>query len=153
MIGSASWNSSNLTNAPFLLQPNGQPIQIPLVNGIGGSAFGTPGSPLAESPPFQASLRARYDFDVADYKAFFQVGGTHQAHSYSATGNITTYDQSGFSTYDASLGVAKDAWTVQFYGQNLSNTRANLFENGNQFVTAETINRPRTMGVKFGYKY
>ncbi len=153
VIGSASWNSSNLTNAPFLLQPNGQPIQIPLVNGIGGSAFGTPGSPLAESPPFQASLRARYDFDVADYKAFFQVGGTHQAHSYSATGNITTYDQPGFSTYDASLGVAKDAWSVQFYGQNLSNTRADLFENGNQFVTAETINRPRTMGVKFGYKY
>jgi iron complex outermembrane recepter protein len=156
VIGSASWNSSNLSNAPLLKQPNGQPIVIPVLagqNNYGGSAFGQPDTPLAESPPFQASLRARYEFLVGEYKAFWQVGGTHQAHSYSATGNIQTYDQAGFSTYDASVGVAKDAWTAQFYGQNLTNTRANLFENGNQFVTAETINRPRTMGVKFGFKF
>jgi outer membrane receptor protein involved in Fe transport len=153
VIGSASWNSSNLVNAPFLNQPNGQPVVIPLANGIGGSAFGQTGSPLAESPPFQASLRARYEIEFGDFKSFAQVGGTHQAHSYSATGNITTYDQAGFSTYDASAGTGKDSWTAQLYVQNLTNTRANLFENGNQFVTAETINRPRTAGVKFGYKF
>jgi len=156
VIGSASWNSSNLSNAPLLLQPNGQPIVIPVLagqNNYGGSAFGQPDTPLAQSPPFQASLRARYEFLVGDYKAFWQVGGTHQAHSYSATGNIQTYDQAGFTTYDASLGVEKDTWMAQFYGQNLTDTRANLFENGNQFVTAETINRPRTMGLKFGYKF
>jgi iron complex outermembrane recepter protein len=153
VIGSASWNSSNLTNAPYLNQPNGSPVVIPLSGGIGGSAFGQTGSPLAQSPPFQASLRARYEFSIENYNAFWQIGGTHQAHSYSATGNITTYDQPGFSTYDASLGVAKDAWTAQLYGQNLTDTRADLFENGNQFVTAETINRPRTMGMKFSYKF
>jgi iron complex outermembrane receptor protein len=153
LIGSASWNSSNLTNAPFLNQPNGSPVVIPLVNGVGGSAFGQTGSPLAESPPFQASLRARYEVMLGNYNAFCQIGGTHQAHSYSATGNITTYDQPGFSTYDASLGVGKDAWLAQLYGQNLTDTRADLFENGNQFVTAETINRPRTAGLKFSYKF
>jgi len=153
VTGSASWNSSSLTNAPFLNQPNGTAIAIPLIGGVGGSAYGQPGSPLAESPPFQASLRARYEFEFVDYKAFFQIGGTHQAHSYSATGNITTYDQAGFTTYDGSVGIAKDSWSAQFYGQNLTDVRANLFENGNQFVTAETINRPRTAGVKFGYKF
>jgi hypothetical protein len=153
VIGSASWNSSELTNSPFLLQPNGQPIIIPLVGGVGGSAFGAQGSPLAQSPPFQASLRARYEFAVGDYKAFWQIGGTHQAHSYSATGNITTYDQAGFTTYDASLGCSKDAWAAQLYMQNISNARANLFENGNQFVTAETINRPRTGGLRISYKF
>jgi outer membrane receptor protein involved in Fe transport len=155
VIGSASWNSSNLTNAPYLNQPNGSPVVIPYsaANGTGGSAFGATGSPLAESPPFQASLRARYELEFLDYKGFAQVGGTHQAHSYSATGNITTYDQPGFSTYDATLGVSKDAWTTQLYGQNLTNTRADLFENGNQFVTAETINRPRTVGLRFSYKF
>jgi iron complex outermembrane recepter protein len=149
VIGSASWNSSNLTNAPYLLSTTGQPIVIPGV----GSPFGTTGTPLAQSPPFQASLRARYEFALNEYKAFWQIGGTHQAHSYSATGNIQAYDQAGFSTYDASLGLGKDAWMAQLYGQNLTNTRANLFENGNQFVTAETINRPRTAGVKFSYKF
>jgi outer membrane receptor protein involved in Fe transport len=156
VTGAASWNSSNLTNAPYLKQPNGQPIIIPSLpgqNNYGGSAFGTLNSPLAQSPPFQASLRARYDFPLGDYRAFFQLGGTHQAHSYSATGNIQTYDQAGFTTYDTSLGVEKDAWTAQAYMQNLTDTRANLFENGNQFVTAETINRPRTGGLRFGYKF
>ena len=153
LIGSASWNSSNLTNAPFLLSTTGQPIVIPQVGSIGGSAFGKTGSPLAQSPPFQASLRARYEFEFGTYRAFWQVGGTHQAHSYSATGNITTYDQAGFSTYDASLGIGRDAWGAQLYAQNFTNTRANLFENGNQFITAETINRPRTAGVKFNYKF
>ena len=153
VTGSASWNSSNLANAPYLNQPNGSPVVIPLSGGIGGSAFGQTGSPLAQSPPFQASLRARYEFTMGSYNAFWQIGGTHQAHSYSATGNIATYDQPGFTTYDASLGVEKDAWMAQLYAQNLTDTRADLFENGNQFVTAETINRPRTMGVKFSYKF
>ncbi len=153
VIGAASWNSSDLTNAPYLRQPNGSPIVIPQVGSIGGSPFGTQGSPLAQSPPFQASLRARYDMVIGDYKAFAQLAGSHQAHSYSATGNIAAYDQASFTTYDAATGVSKDAWTAQLYIQNLTNTRANLFENGNQFITAETINRPRTGGVRFGYKF
>jgi iron complex outermembrane recepter protein len=154
--GAASWNSSNLTSAPFLLQPNGQPIIIPVspgVNNYGGSPFGTVNSPLAQSPAFQASGRVRYEMPLGDYNSFAQFGGTHQAHSYSATGNIQTYDQPGFSTYDASLGAEKDAWIVTLYMVNLTNTRADMFENGNQFVTAETINRPRTGGLKFSYKY
>ncbi len=50
LIGSASWNSSNLTSAPFLLQPNGQPIVIPKVGNIGGSPFGT-GKPAGAIAP------------------------------------------------------------------------------------------------------
>jgi iron complex outermembrane recepter protein len=153
VTGSASWNSSELTNSPALQQPGGAPIVIPLVNGVGGSAYGETGSPLAQSPPFQASLRARYEIMMGDYASFFQIGGTHQAHSYSATGNITTYDQAGFTTYDTSIGTGKDPWGVQAYVSNFTNVRANLFENGNQFVTAETINRPRTGGLRFTYKF
>ena len=156
VTGSASWNSSNLANAPLLKQPNGQTINIPVLPAnpsVGGSPFGAPNSPLAQSPAFQASLRARYEMEFGDYTGFVQLGGTHQAHSYSATGNITAFDQPGFTTYDASLGAGKDAWLAQFYIQNLTDTRANLFENGNQFITAITINRPRTGGVKFSYKF
>jgi iron complex outermembrane recepter protein len=148
ITASASWNSSNLTNSPALLQPNGQPIQIP-----GQSAYGKLNSPLAQSPPFQGGIRARYEFELGKYNAFWQVGATHQAHAYSATGNIQTYEEAGFSTYDASMGVSKDAWSAQLYGQNLTDTRANLFENGNQFITAKTINRPRVLGLSFGYKF
>jgi outer membrane receptor protein involved in Fe transport len=81
------------------------------------------------------------------------VGGIHQAHSHSATGYIQNFDQPGYTTYDASLGVAKDAWTVQLYGQNITDTRYVTFITANQFVTQDFVGRPRTMGVKFSYKF
>jgi outer membrane receptor protein involved in Fe transport len=81
------------------------------------------------------------------------VGGVHQAHSYSATGNVQTFDQPGYTIYDAALGVAKDAWTVQFYGQNITDARYVTFVNADQFVKADFVGRPRTMGVKMSYKF
>jgi outer membrane receptor protein involved in Fe transport len=81
------------------------------------------------------------------------VAASHQAHSYSATGNIVIFDEPAFTIYDASLGVSKGAWNVQAYAQNLTDTRADLFSNDNQFVPAETVNRPRTIGVRLGFKF
>jgi outer membrane receptor protein involved in Fe transport len=51
------------------------------------------------------------------------------------------------------MGIAKDAWAVQFYGQNLSDTRADLFTSYGQDVKAVTVNRPRTLGLRFSYKF
>jgi len=149
--GAASWNSSNQTNSPFLIGSTGamagQPItSIP-------NPYGPLNSPTSQSPPFQANLRVRYEFAIEDYKAFLQIGGQHQAHSYSATGNVQAYDQPGFSTYDASVGVGKDAWVVQAVGQNLTDARADLFTNDNEWIKAETVNRPRTVSLRFSYKF
>ena len=63
------------------------------------------------------------------------------------------YDEPSFTTYDASVGVAKDAWMVTAYGENITDTRADLYENPNQFVDAKTVNRPRTGGLRFTYKF
>jgi iron complex outermembrane receptor protein len=151
--GSASWNSSSQTNSPFLINNNpkspsfGQPItSVPNV-------YGPSGSPLANSPPFQANLRARYEFAIEQYRAFFQIGGTHQGNSYSTTGNVPTYDQPGYTLYDASFGVSKDAWTAQIFAQNLTNVLASTFTNSSQWIEQEMVTRPRVAGVKFSYKF
>jgi len=153
LTGSSSWNSSSQQNSPFLVDDNpksvnfGKPItSIP-------NPYGPPGSDLANSPPFQANLRARYEIPVGDYKAFVQFGGQHQAHSYSATGNVEAYEMAGYTTYDAAAGIAKDNWNVQFFGQNLTDVIASTFTNAAQFITTETVTRPRVAGVKFGYKF
>ena len=147
VTGSAAWNSSSQTNSPYLISTAGQPItSIP-------NPYGAPGSTLAMSPPFQGNLRVRYEFNWGDYRPFAQVGGQHQAHSHSATGYVQNYDQPGYSTYDAFLGVAKDDWTVQAYIENLTDTRADLFTSNSQQVKAITVNRPRTAGLKFSYKF
>jgi outer membrane receptor protein involved in Fe transport len=51
------------------------------------------------------------------------------------------------------LGVAKDAWTAQFYGQNITDARYVTFIGDGQFVQTDFVGRPRTMGVKIGYKF
>jgi iron complex outermembrane receptor protein len=111
------------------------------------------GSPLGQSPLFQGNLRARYEFAVGDYKAFGQVGSQYYGDSFSAVGTVKNYHMPGYATFDASTGVAKDAWNVQFFVQNLGNKNASTFTNSYQFINTETVIRPRIAGVKIGYKF
>jgi outer membrane receptor protein involved in Fe transport len=164
VTGSAAWNSSSLVSVPPLINGNGQPINLtPYGNPANpsGSPFGAVGSPLAQSPPFEGNIRIRYDFFIRDYEAFWQIAGTHQDHSFATTDSLLTdlqghtinYDLPAFSTADASCGFSKDAWAVQFYGQNLTDTRGQLSANYSQEYKAVTVNRPRTLGVTFSYKF
>ena len=128
--------------------------------------FGTLNTRPAFSPPLEFNLRARYDWSFSGYKAFVMVGGNHVAHmsnqpaSY-VSGNTETipttthlrYDQPGYTTYDGSLGVAKDNWTAQLYGTNLGNSDASTFTSSAQFIESQVPLRPRVMGIKLGYKF
>jgi iron complex outermembrane receptor protein len=149
---SSSYNHSKQTNSPALINNNpaspnyGQPIAIL-------NPFGPVGSPLANSPELQLNVRIRDEFALADYKAFWQIGAQHTGSSLSGTGNVQTFVQEGYTTYDAAAGVAKDAWNVQLFGQNLTSVNATTSTNANLFVEAETVTRPRIVGVKFGYKF
>jgi len=156
VTAAAVWNSSSLISEPPLLDASGHPITDPRI----GEPFGQIGSPLAQSPPFQGTLRLRYEFPMGEYNGFVQVGGQHQAHSISSTSRTDVpnqpgyaYDEPGFSTYDASAGASKGSWTVTGYCENLTNKIAILYENPNQFVATETVNRPRTAGVRATYKF
>src|ERR1700691_5660877 len=75
--GSGAWNSSDQTNSPYLV--NNNPKSPTFGQNITSVAnpYGPLNSPLANSPPFQANLRARYEVPVRDYKVFFQAGGQH----------------------------------------------------------------------------
>jgi iron complex outermembrane receptor protein len=174
--GAASWNSSVQTNSPSLLDTNPASVNFGKTitqkcsstgtNCVGiSNLFGPPGSPSANSPPIQFNLRARYDFTVNSYNAFVQVGGQHTGHSITQSGNdpaisaggisttLLRFENPAYSTFDASLGVAKDAWTAHVFAQNLTNKETSLFTNTAQFVVAQTALRPRVIGVKFGYKF
>ena len=106
-------------------------------------------------------MRIRQDFALGDYEAFWQLAGTHQAHSLSTTdrltldleGNSIAYNLPGFSLFDASLGVSKDAWAVQLYGQNITDKQASLYANARQWYKAVTVARPRTLGLRFSYSF
>jgi outer membrane receptor protein involved in Fe transport len=178
--GSGSWNQSEQTNSPDLLDTNpasinfGKPItQSCSKNPAGGAAICTPianlygpiGGPSANSPPLQFNLRARYEWKVDSYNTFVQFGATHTGHSFTQAGSnptisalginttILRFENPAYSTFDASAGVAKDAWNAHVFVQNLANSNASLFTNTGQFVVAQTPLRPRTIGLNIGYKF
>ena len=174
--GAASWNHSRQTNSPALIDNNpasnnfGKPITqncdstgancAPVTN-----PFGPVGAPSANSPPIQFSLRGRYDWNIGDYKPYVQFGASHIGHSFTQAGSNPSIDVAGittgrlrfenpaYTTFDASLGVAKDAWVVNAFAENLSNSNASTFTSTDQFIVAQTPLRPRIIGVSFGYKF
>jgi iron complex outermembrane recepter protein len=155
----AAWNHGELVKEATLRWRDGTPIDFSTLNvpNPGGAL----GSPLAGAPSFQGNIRARYEFAFNDYKAFAQIDAVHQSHSLATTnqlpfdlqGDSTAYDLPGFTTYDGALGVGRDAWLVQVYGENLTDTRAQLYANYWQWYKAITTSRPRTIGLRFSYKF
>jgi iron complex outermembrane receptor protein len=161
----AAWNHSALVRQGTFYWIDGTPIDFSSLHYESGAKFPNPtgalGSPLAGAPPFQGNIRLRYDLALSAYHAFAQLGAVHQSHSLSSTdqitvdrlGNAVAYPLPPFTTYDGALGVEKDAWLVQLYGQNLTDTRAELFANNGLAYKAVTVSRPRTIGMHFSYKF
>ena len=163
VTASAAWNHSELWKEVSFVDKAGNPIDFAALNPPLTNPFGTKGSPLSQSPPFQMNIRARYDLQpIHDYQPFVQVSASHRAHSYSTTDALQTeidqttptrYNQPGFTTYDASIGVSKDEWMVQVYGTNITDVRGDLFSSYSQFVKMNTVTRPRTVNLEFSYKF
>jgi outer membrane receptor protein involved in Fe transport len=161
----ASWNHSELVKQATLLWADGTPIDFSTLQRPGGQTLSNPGgalgSALAGAPPFQGNMRARYEFTINGYNAFAQIDAVHQSHSLATTdqlsidlqGNSIAYDLAAFTTYDGAFGVGKDAWLVQVYGENLTDTRPELYANYSQWYKAVTVGRPRTIGLRFSYKF
>jgi outer membrane receptor protein involved in Fe transport len=171
--GAASWNTSRQTNSPYLIANNPALLDNPATKAELGqpilsvqNPYGPIGSPAANAPPLQFNMRLRYEWTMDAYNSFVQAGMTHTAHSFtqassnptlSAGSNVSTtllrFENPAFSEFDASAGIAKDAWSAELFGQNLTNVNKSTFTSTTQFVFAEEIVRPRVLGVRFGYKF
>ena len=149
LYSSFAWNRTQQVNEPSLLGSTGVISLFP-TKGIG--------SPLANAPPFQGNIRARYEVPFNDYTFHVQAAAQHTDHSFA---NVITqgalqppdYELAPYTTYDASAGVAKGPWEAEFFGQNLTDTRAQLFISSASYVTLTTVNRPRILGIRLSYKF
>ena len=144
--GSSSYNHSKQTNSPCLVgNIPGSPTNGQCITEVNGqpfpNPFGAEGGEPANSPALQANLRGRYDMTF---------NGDNVAIP---TTTLLRYEMPSYTTYDAALGVSKDNWTAQLFGQNLSNSNASVFTSSAQFIKSEVPLRPRVLGVKFGYKF
>jgi iron complex outermembrane recepter protein len=176
VISSGSLNHSRQTNSPCLVNniPGSAGFNECIVEtGAAGAVtsfanpFGEVGSVPAFSPRSQANLRLRYDWTLlGNYNAFWQIGASYTGSMYnqpatypSGAGvtDVTTvelrYLQAAYTTYDASIGVAKDNWNVSLYGTNLGNSHASVFTSSAEFIESQVPIRPRVIGLKVGFKF
>ena len=121
------------------------------------------GSRLALTPDLQGNIGVRYEWAfMNDSTAFVRVGAQ------AAGRMISTIDRGAdafgrplqgdfhlrpYQTFDASVGVIKDNYNVEIFGDNLSDERAQLYANASDRVFRITTNRPRTFGVRVSAKY
>ncbi len=161
----AAWSHSALIKEAPFYWADGTPVDFSALQTATGQKLanpaGTIGSSLAGAPGFQGNFRARYEFALDSYRAFAQFGVMHQSGSISTTdrlsldlqGNSIAYNLPSFTTYDAAFGAGKNGWVVQFYAENLTDTRAELFANYSLGYKAVTVNRPRTIGLRMTYSF
>jgi iron complex outermembrane receptor protein len=178
--GTGSWNSPSQSTSPCLVANNAAASGDPdgakvgqCVTEVKGKPFPNPfgelGSRPAFSPAVEFNIRGRYEFVMGnDFRTFIQAGLSHigdmqnQPASYlpgdipSETIPTTThlrYDQPGYTTYDAAIGIGKDNWNAKLVGENLGNSDASTFTSSAQFIKSEVPLRPRTINLVVGYKF
>jgi outer membrane receptor protein involved in Fe transport len=176
LTGSGSYNDAVQSNSPCLLSnnpasaTNGKCITEAVFKGIGlaplNNPFGEKGATPPFSPKFQGNIRARYEWNVGDYRAHVSVGGNYVSSMWSQPATYTNGDgilipnttllrylQPAYGTVDASIGVAKDKWYAEIYGTNLANSNASVFTSSAQFIKSEVPIRPRVIMLKVGASF
>ena len=111
-------------------------------------------------------MRARWDVAFDDYLGYIQAGVVHEGHSFTQAGSNPTaslgstvstdrlrFEDPAYSTFDTAAGVSRHAWTMRLYGQNLANSHVSVFTNSDQFIVAQTVLRPRVIGLSLTYTY
>ena len=111
------------------------------------------GSSLPLTPELQWNLRARYDFTIGTYPAYWQFGTKFSDDSYSSIVAQRRIKQDSYQLYDLAVGIENETWGAELFGRNLSDERAELFYNEMDDVPRVTTNRPRNIGLRVFYKF
>ena len=112
-----------------------------------------PGSDLALAPELQYNLSARYEWEAATRNWHSQLVLAHTDDQFSSIVLANRYKQQSYDTIDAAIGVSMDSWSVELFGENLTDERAELFINSLDTDLRVTTNRPRTWGIRVSYDY
>ena len=120
----------------------------------GSLLFIDEGDQLALAPELQYNLRARYEWEVGKNSAYTQIIYSYTDEQYSSIVKADRFKQDSYIGVDASIGMKIDeSVSVELFGENLTDERAELFINSLDADLRVTTNRPRTIGVKMSYDF
>ncbi|AKM11580.1 TonB-dependent receptor [Croceicoccus naphthovorans] len=112
------------------------------------------GESLAYAPEFQGNLRVRYEWDLSDsLTAHIMPQVNHSGSKYTDIIEINKLKLDSYTTFSMTAGVTADMWSAELFGENLTDTRAEVAGNFNFDVPRITTNRPLTVGLRVKFDY
>jgi len=111
------------------------------------------GQPLAYAPEFQGNMRARYEWAVGDLTAHIMPQMAHSSSKFTDIIEINKIQLDSYTTFGLSAGIKSDKWSLEIFGDNLGDERAEIAGNYINDRERITTNRPRTIGIRVGYNY
>ncbi|MBR0550992.1 TonB-dependent receptor [Stakelama marina] len=112
------------------------------------------GSNLAYAPPFQGNLRVRYEWDLSnDLTAHIMPSVTHSASKYTDIITINRLKLDSYTMFGLTAGIAKDDWTFEVFGNNLTDERAQISGDFYYDRPRVTVSRPLTLGARVSYDF
>ena len=116
------------------------------------------GRELPLTPEAQYTIRGKYEWETANGNMYYQLGMKHAGKALNSI--VDTVDepnsyQKAYTVLDTSLGMknVRDSWGMEIYVKNLTDERAQLHINRQDFFERVTTNRPRTVGVRVSYDF
>jgi outer membrane receptor protein involved in Fe transport len=136
LAGAWSYNDTEMIRVP------------PNVSDIAG-----PGSELALAPKLQFNVSGRYYWPMGARTGYAQLIYAFTDDQFSSIVVDNRFQQRSYDTLDGALGIEMDNMTVELFGENLTDERAELFINSLDTDLRITTNRPRTFGVRVSYDF
>jgi outer membrane receptor protein involved in Fe transport len=113
------------------------------------------GDELAFAPDFQGNLRFRYEWDVSTsgWVAHVMPMVSWSSKSYSDVISINRDEIDSWTMWNLTAGVTNETWSVELFGSNLTDERAELARNFVFDRQRVTYAPPRTFGVRATFHF
>ncbi len=113
------------------------------------------GDELAFAPDFQGTLRARYEWDLADSDLIAHIMPkiSFSSESFSDIILINRDKIDDWVMGGLTAGVTSESWSAELFIDNITDERAEVSRNFVFDRTQVTYARPRTIGVRVSYEF
>ncbi|WP_317933215.1 TonB-dependent receptor [Halioxenophilus sp. WMMB6] len=111
------------------------------------------GDSLAYAPEFQATLSARYEWDLSGFTAHVMPHMAYADESYSDIITINRMKIDSWLMFGITAGISTEQWSAELFIDNLTDERAELAANFVFDRERVTYARPRTGGLRLAYHF
>lgn len=120
---------------------------------IAGDVSAPKGTDMPFVPELQVTASARYALNIANLPAYVQAAWSHTGASYNDLTLAAREQQAAYDLVNLSAGIANDEWSADLFVNNITDERAEIYRNVNDYDARITTNRPRSIGLRVGYKF